>query len=226
MVQRPLVIAFDVNETLFSLDAIGRRLDAISAPGDTLQTWFAQVLSQGFALTAADSFVGFGELSRAVLARLLGDAAAAAYVLEAFAELDPHPDVRPALERLSEAGVPAVTLTNGHAETTRHLLERAGLDHLVTRCFDVGEVGMWKPAALPYERCALRCEVVPGRLGMVAVHSWDIHGARRAGLLTGYASRLEGKPVQHFEPAHVNGSDLVEVVEQLLELPARDRRPS
>ena len=217
--ERPLVIAFDVNETLFSLDAIRRRLDALDAPGDTLETWFSQVLSHGFALTAAGSFVPFSRLARAILARLLGDEAAAAHVLEAFAELDPHPDVRPALERLSEAGVPAVTLTNGHAEITRRLLVRAGLDHLVTRCFDVGEVGRWKPAALPYEHCALRCEVVPERLGMVAVHSWDIHGARRAGLVTGYASRLEGAPVGVFEPAHVIGADLVEVVERLLAPP-------
>jgi 2-haloacid dehalogenase len=221
MVERPLVIAFDVNETLFSLEAIRRRLDALGAPGDTLQTWFAQVLSDGFALTAAGSFAPFRELARAVLARLLDDDEAAAHVLEAFAELDPHPDVRPALELLSAAGVPAVTLTNGHAETTRALLARAGLDHLVTRCFDVGEVGRWKPAALPYEHCAHRCEVVPERLGMVAVHSWDIHGARRAGLITGYASRLEGAPIGVFERADVTGTDLVEVVEQLLDPPGR-----
>jgi 2-haloacid dehalogenase len=138
-------------------------------------------------------------------------------VLEAFGELEPHPDVQPALERLNDAGVPAVTLTNGHAETTRQLLHRAGLDHLVTRCFDVGEVSRWKPAALPYEHCAQRCEVVPERLGMVAAHSWDIHGARQAGLVTGYVSRLEGSSVPHFLPAHVHGANLVEVVERLLD---------
>lgn len=219
MVQRPLVVAFDVNETLFSLAAIRRRLDAIGAPGGTLETWFGQVLSQGFALTAAGSFVPFRDLARAVLARLLGDDEAAVHVLEAFGELDPHPDVQPALERLNHAGVPAVTLTNGHADTTRQLLHRAGLDHLVTRCFDVGEVSCWKPAALPYQHCAQRCEVAPERLGMVAVHSWDIHGARQAGLVTGYASRLESTPVPSFLPAHVDGNDLVEVVEHLLDLP-------
>jgi 2-haloacid dehalogenase len=219
MVQRPLVVAFDVNETLFSLEAIRRRLQAISAPDGTLDRWFGQVLSHGFALTAAGSYVAFRDVARSVLARLLGDDEAAAHVLEAFGELDPHPDVRPALEWLHLAGVPAVTLTNGHAETTRQLLRRAGLDHLVTRCFDVGEVRCWKPAALPYEHCAQRCEVGPNRLGMVAVHSWDIHGARQAGLTTGYANRLEGAPVANFLPAHVQGDDLVEVVEHLLDLP-------
>jgi 2-haloacid dehalogenase len=220
MVQRPLVIAFDVNETLFSLDAIRHRLDALGAAEDALETWFARVLSQGFALTAAGSYAPFRDLAHATLTRLLGDGDAAAHVLEAFAELEPHPDVRPALERLADAGVPAVTLTNGHADTTRRLLARAGMADLVARCLDVGEVTTWKPAALPYLHCARRCEVVPERLGMVAVHSWDIHGARRAGLVTGYASRLEGAPVSHFAPADVSGDGLVEVVERLLDLPA------
>lgn len=218
MPHRPHVVAFDVNETLFSLDAIRARLDQIGAPSGTLDAWFGQVLSRGFALAAAGSFAPFRDLAQTTLARMLDDGAAATSVLEAFEELDAHADVRPALERLAAAGVPAVTLTNGHAETTRRLLERAGLGHLVKRCFDVGVVERWKPAAPPYEYCARECGVAPQELAMVAVHSWDVHGARRAGLTAGYASRHEGRPVPLLEPAHVSGSDLVEVVEGLLDL--------
>ncbi len=221
MALRPRVIAFDVNETVFSLEAVGRALDRAGAPDGTLQRWFGQVLSDGFALTCAGDFVEFRRLALGALTRMLGDAAAAAPVLEAFDTLDPHPDVRPALERLETAGVPAVTLTNGHADTTRHLLARAGLDGLVARCHDVGEIGRWKPAAHAYLHCARRNEVAPDRLGMVAVHSWDIHGARRAGLVTGYASRHEGGAVPHFEPAHVAADDLIGVVDGLLALPER-----
>jgi 2-haloacid dehalogenase len=219
MVQRPLVVAFDVNETMFSLDAIRARLDRMGAPADTLETWFGQVLSRGFALAAAGSFAPFRDLAHTTLSRMLGDDDAATHVLEAFQHLEPHPDVRPALERLAAADVPAVTLTNGHADTTRHLLDRADLGDLVARCFDVGEVGRWKPAAPAYQHCAQQCGVPVERVAMVAVHSWDIHGARRAGLVTGYASRLEGQPVPLLEPAHVSGTDLVEVVDQLLGLP-------
>lgn len=222
MVLRPLVVAFDVNETLFSLQAIGRRLDDVGAPDGMLQRWFTQVLSDGFALTVTGDFAGFRDLALATLTRMLdGDEATAGRVLEAFAELDAHPDVRPALERLADAGVPAVTLTNGHAETTETLLERAGLRHLILRCHDVSEVRRWKPAPLAYRHCAQRNDVTPERLGMVAVHSWDIHGARRAGLCTGYASRLEGAPVGHFEPAHINAADLPGVIDQMLALPER-----
>lgn len=220
MAQRPLVVAFDVNETLFSLDAVGRRLDDAGAPTGTLQRWFSQVLSDGFAVTAAGGFMEFRQLALRWLIRMLDDEATASHVLDGFGELDPHDDVRPALERLAAAEVPAVTLTNGHAEMTDALLRRAGLRDLVAGCHDVGEVERWKPAALPYEHCAQRNSVTPQRLGMVAVHSWDIDGANRAGLVTGYASRHEGTHVGHFSPADVAADDLVGVIDGLLALPA------
>jgi 2-haloacid dehalogenase len=218
---RPLVIAFDVNETLFSLDAVGAALDDAGAPDGTLQRWFGQVLADGFALTCAGDFVGFRDLALDVLARMLGDESVAGSVLDAFARLDPHPDVAPALERLRAEGVRAVTLTNGHADMTSHLLERAGLRDLVAACHDVGEVERWKPAALPYEHCAQRNDATPERVALVAVHSWDIHGAARAGLVTGYASRHEGGAAAHFAPADVSATDLVGVIDGLLALPER-----
>jgi 2-haloacid dehalogenase len=221
MVLRPLVVAFDVNETLFSLEAVGRALDDVGAADGTLQRWFAQVLSTGFALTCAGDFVPFRDLALHSLARMVGDQTTAAEVLEAFSTLAPHPDVKPALERLVAAGVPAVTLTNGHADTTERLLERAGLRHLVAACHDVGEVQRWKPAALPYEHCAQRNDVTAERMAMVAVHSWDIHGARRAGLVTGYASRHEGAAFADFAAADVNAADLPGVIDGLLALPER-----
>lgn len=221
MVLRPLVVAFDVNETLFSLEAVGRALDGVGAPTGTLQQWFRQVLAHGFALTCAGDFVGFRPLALHTLRRMLGDDDTAEQVLDAFADLDAHADVRPALERLAEDGVPAVTLTNGHAEMTDHLLTRAGLRDLIAGCHDVGEVRRWKPAALPYEHCAQRNDVTPERMAMVAVHSWDLHGAKRAGLVTGWCSRLEQTPVTIYEPADVTAADLPGVVDGLLALPER-----
>ena len=219
MMPRPLVVAFDVNETLFSLDAIGQALDEVGAPAGTLQRWFSQVLLDGFALTCAGDFIAFRTLAARTLAAMLGDEAHATTVVDRFTHLDPHPDVRPALERLRDAEVPAVTLTNGHADITRHLLDRAGMGDLVRACHDVGEVKRWKPAALPYEHCARRYGLAPERMALVAVHAWDINGAHRAGLATGYARRHEGGRAAHFAAADVEGEDLVGVVDGLLGLP-------
>jgi 2-haloacid dehalogenase len=55
----------------------------------------------------------------------------------------------------------------------------------------------------------------------VAVHAWDCHGAKRAGLTTGWASRLEGRYGSLFASADVTGADLTEVAGGLLALPAR-----
>jgi 2-haloacid dehalogenase len=55
----------------------------------------------------------------------------------------------------------------------------------------------------------------------VAVHAWDCHGAHRAGLTTGWASRLEQHLAGVFVPADAVGTDLVEVARALVDLPER-----
>jgi 2-haloacid dehalogenase len=215
-------IAFDVNETLFSLDVLGRRIEKAGLPAESLPIWFTRVLRDGFALTATRDYRPFRDLAATHLAAVLraaglddGDDAVAA-IFSAFSELDPHPDVEPALRRLRQAGVPAVTLTNGHADTTRALLDRAGLGDLVVDCLSVDDVGIWKPAAAPYLHAASVLDLAPGDLAMIAVHSWDIHGAKRAGLRAGYCPRLEGAFVEGFATPDVTGADLVAVVEGLI----------
>jgi 2-haloacid dehalogenase len=54
---------------------------------------------------------------------------------------------------------------------------------------------------------------------MVAAHAWDVHGAVRAGLVGGWASRLEGSYPRTFDTPDVEGADLVEVLAALLALP-------
>jgi len=112
-----------------------------------------------------------------------------------------------------------VTLTNGGAKVTEALLERAGIAEHIERIIAVEEVHAWKPSAAPYLHAAHLCGVPPDRLALVAAHSWDIHGARRAGLVTGWVSRLEHSFPPTFAPADVTGDDLVQVVDRLLALP-------
>lgn len=66
-------------------------------------------------------------------------------MLAGFAELAPHPDVEPALDRLRAAGMRIMALSNGAAETTRRLFSRARLDSYVERVISIDEVQRWKP---------------------------------------------------------------------------------
>jgi 2-haloacid dehalogenase len=102
-----------------------------------------------------------------------------------------------------EADVRIVTLTNGSAATTTGLLERSGLHHYVERVVSVEAVRRWKPAPEPYRHAAAACGVPPDRMALVAAHAWDIHGAHRAGLLTGWVSRVENQWNDLFNPPDV-----------------------
>lgn len=217
---RPLAVAFDVVETLFSLDPVRSALDGLGAGPRGLDLFFARLLRDGFALAAAGDYRPFRHLADGAVEFALPASSdeARERVLAAFEELPAHPDAEPALARLVDAGVRVVALTNGGAAQTEALMERAGLDRYVEEVLAVEEAGRWKPAPSAYHHAARAVSLPPGRLALVAVHAWDVHGARRAGLLTGWASRLEGQFPQVFDRPDVSGRDLVEVVEGLMGL--------
>lgn len=136
-------------------------------------------------------------------------------MLAALAELDPYPDAHAAFARLADAGVRVATLTNGGAQHTRRLLERAGLADRVEVMIAVDEVEAYKPGAAPYRRAAERLRVEPGELTLVAAHGSDVLGTRAAGLQAIWIDRLESRwPFPLAEPRSAPG--LVEAVEVAL----------
>ncbi|MGH3664981.1 MAG: HAD-IA family hydrolase [Egibacteraceae bacterium] len=204
----PKVVAWDVNETLISLAGLEPLL-----PDGAMPLWFARILRDGFAHAATGQARSFAELAATHLRGVVDDPDA---VLTAFRQLDAYPDARPALERLRDAGVRSVTLTNGAKAVTEALMAHNDLADLFERYLSVDDVGVWKPRPEPYQHAAKVCGVDPADVALVAVHSWDIHGAKSAGLATGWCSRLEGSFVDGFAEPDVRGDDLVSVVESLL----------
>lgn len=225
MKPRPSVVAFDVVETLFSLEPLRARWCALGLPAEALELWFARLLRNAFALEASGTFQTFGEVARATLEVLLAEhglvaaAPALGEALAGFGELPAHADGAPALQLLHAAGVRLVALTNGEADNTRRLLGRAGLDRWIERVISIDEVRRWKPAREVYLHAARVMGVAPGALALVAAHAWDIHGAGRAGLVTGWVSRLERRFSAAMTPPDVVGATLVEVSRGLLALP-------
>jgi 2-haloacid dehalogenase len=212
-------VAFDVNETLFSLDRLGPAFVEIGLDPASVPLWFARLLRDGFALTAIGGYAPFAELAADALRGLdpaRVDDSAVARVLAGFRELDPRPDVAPAFAALRAAGVPAVTLTNGGAALVQVLLERAGLAGYVARCLSVDAVRRFKPAPEPYRYAAAELGVEAARIALVAAHPWDCAGARAAGLRAGWVNR-RGEPWPGvFGPPDVTGGDLPAVVTGLL----------
>lgn len=221
MAGRVEAVVFDVLETLLNVEAIAERLEEVGQPAAVLGPFFLRFQRDAMALTLAGDDADFTAVARQALNTETRQAMSSEdidHVLEGFAKVSAFPDALPALQKLSEAGVKIGCLTVGDPENTRSFLAAAGLASYVDEVVTSSAVGTWKPAPAVYHYSAesLGCEL--DRMALVAVHAWDCHGAKRAGALAGWCSRLEGEPGDVFEPADVRGDDLVEVVDGLLAL--------
>jgi 2-haloacid dehalogenase len=217
---RPDVVAFDVNETLLDLAPVSAALVERGEPAELLATVFGRTLLLGSAASMTGSWCSFRAAFEAALAQLTAlPAEQRAAVADTFLELVPHPDVEPALRRLTGAGVRAVTLSHGSPGVAEAGLARGGVSPLVERTLTSESIRTWKPDRAAYLWAAGVCGVAPERMALVAVHSWDVHGAQRAGLTGGWAARGEGTYAGVLDAPHVQGGSLVEVVDALLALP-------
>ena len=213
-IRRPEVLVLDVNETLSDMEPLRARFEAVGLPGHTLDTWFAATLRDGFALTAADSYGSFRTIGRDLLRSLLtADGLDASdetinSVLSGFTQLHAHPDVAPGLTRLHDLGLRLVTLTNGAAAMSERMFAEAGVLPLLEHRLDVEKPGRWKPHPAAYRYAAEVCGVEVDRMALVAVHPWDIDGARRAGLQGYYVDRRATPYPEAFLPPDLVVPDL------------------
>lgn len=212
-------VLLDVNETLFALSGLRPAFEATGVPLERMPLWFARVLRDGFALSAADDYATFGDIARSAFIGLDPNrltAKDADLVMQAFATLQPHPDVQQGLEELAAADVTVMTLTVGDVGLVRGLFAAAGLTEYVDGYLSSDAVERWKPSRQAYEYGLSQIGLPADRVALVACHSWDIHGAARVGMRTGFITRIESSPSPVFRRADVSGDTLPEVVSGLL----------
>jgi len=221
MSRRPEVVAFDVIDTLMSLEPLRERLTGLGQPPHMLEAWYTRTLRDGMALSATGDFVPFADVAAAALRALTHYTISDEQLAQVMAGLDDlpaFPDALPAITALTEAGLRVACLSNGSAYLVSSFVNRSGLGSLVDRVITIGEVYRWKPAGVVYLYAAEVLGVPPDRLALVAAHDWDCHGAKRAGLTTGFVSRKSGGFGAPFAPPDVTGDDLTEVAAKLLAL--------
>lgn len=216
------VVAFDVNETLSDLSPLSRRFADSGAPELAAKIWFASLLRDGFALTAAGSYAPFSAIGEQALRAVLADASvdhdiddALQHVMDGFADLDVHPDVPEGVRRLRAAGLRLVTLTNGSTDVAEHLLTKAGIRAEFEQLISVDSAGVWKPAPGSYHHAAKLCGVPLEQMLLVAVHPWDIDGAARAGMRTAWINRSSGPYPPYFSAPHLAVSALTELADRI-----------
>ncbi len=207
MPPRPSVVVFDVNETLSDLSPMSERFADLGVPGSMAKQWFAALLRDGFALTAAGASETFAVVGEGVLRSLLAAEEldrdlddAVEHVMSGFTALPVHADVAEGVQALRGLGLRLVTLTNGSTAVGEQLFARAGIREAFETLLSVEDAGAWKPAPASYAYAARTCGVEASEMLLVAVHPWDIDGASRAGLATCWVSRSGADYPGHFRP--------------------------
>lgn len=222
---RPTVLVFDVNETLSDLSPMGRSFEEVGAPPPLAKLWFASLLRDGFALTAAAASEPFSRISEGALRTVLAgveltrsEDEAVEHVLEDFSQLRLHRDVADGVRDLGRAGYRLVTLSNGATTLAERLLDEGGVRGEFEHLLSVEDAGTWKPAAAAYEYAASVAGVDVTELLLVAAHPWDTDGAARAGASSAWVNRSGGPYPGHFTAPRLTVSSIQELPEALARL--------
>jgi 2-haloacid dehalogenase len=224
MPNRPKVVAFDVFGTLFPLSPLAQLLPAGLGP-NALELWFARTLRDAFALAVTGDFHPFsevaGEALRVLLAEEAGgvDPALSEALIQRMSSLPPYVDVAEAFDRLATAGIRLVTLSNGSVLTAQNLLKQAKLDRYIDQMISAADVRCSKPCREVYEHLAAATREPPPHVALVSAHAWDVHGAKRAGLIGAWVKRAEPRYPSVMLPPDVQGKTLIELADALLLLP-------
>lgn len=159
-VKKPLVILFDVNETMLDMTPLKEKVNALMGTKDGFRIWFGMLLQYSLVDNSTGVYHEFPAIADATLdmaAKTLGkklkegDKKAALGLIK---QLKAYPDVEKGLELLKGAGYRLATLTKSPMQTQTAQLAYAGLTKYFEKTFSIDEVKKYKPALETYQYAA------------------------------------------------------------------------
>jgi 2-haloacid dehalogenase len=221
--KKPLVILFDVNETLLDMSPLKKKVNEVLGNKEGFRIWFGMLLQYSLVDNSTGSYHEFSAIADATLdmaAKTLGKEIKEQDKKQALAlikQLKAYPDVEKGLSMLKAAGYRLATLTNSASQTQMAQLNHAGLSKYFEQTLSVDEVKKYKPALESYKYAAKALGVNTGEMVMVAAHGWDIAGALAAGMQAGFIER-KGQSLYSLSPKpQYTGKDLVEMAKAIIE---------
>ena len=216
-------IAFDGFGTLFDLSALRTRTrQAASHEGDEL---FASLKNRlipwTWHLTASGDYKPFPELASLAVqaagreAGLRLERSRCDWIVEGLEELPLFDDVARGLEQLRGLRVPLAVLSNGTREGIDALIAHNGLEGVFDHVLVADSVKRFKPAREVYALAPDAFGAPADRVMLVSGHEWDVAGAARAGLGTGWLARGERFTPVLGQHADVEAPDLRDLAAQL-----------
>lgn len=218
----PRVIVFDLIGTLLDLQAMDAHFERFFGDALVRKEWFTQTLQLAMASVMTNAYEDFrvqADTALEITARrykvsMLGEEKN--LILGTLHKLRSYSDVAQNLQRLRDAGLRLATLTNSTVQAAEAQLTYAGLRDHFEQVISADEVRCFKPSPEVYHLAASRLAVGLDQVRLVSAHDWDVTGALRAGCAAAFVAR-PGQVMNPFGPQpDVRGTNLGEVVDQIL----------
>ena len=182
-------------------------------------------LDDTVAMAMVDQLTGgsnsLNELMAAAMRRRLrlagGDESGADSALRLISTMPAYLETAGALETLRGRGLRLGVLSQSSTQATDNVLRFAGLRDRFELVLSAQDTGMFKPDLRPYHYAVERTGAEDGNaVCMVSTHWWDVAGAKRAGLRTGWVARRERALLDTVPAPDYTGRDLAEVAEAIV----------
>ncbi|WP_082712274.1 haloacid dehalogenase type II [Vibrio tritonius] len=216
------VVLFDINETVLNLQMLRPKFKDLFGDENFMDTWFAMLLHTSTVSLVTSVKTDFGTLSRITLESLASKLSVNVTnqklddVLNTFASLPPHDDIKPALAQLRSAGFKVVALSNSSRNLITKQITNAGLNEYFDEVISVEEVNTFKPSFDAYKFASEKLKCDASDLRLVATHDWDTHGAMCAGLKAAYINRTGSIYNPLYRKTDINELTMGAVVEQII----------
>ncbi|SFB74624.1 2-haloacid dehalogenase [Flexibacter flexilis DSM 6793] len=222
---KPKVIFFDVNETLLDLEPLKRSVvKTLGGQKELGSLWFTTMLKYSLVATVAGQYFDFGKIGAATLIMVAQNNGIvlteedAKNAVKPILSLQPHVEVKEALELLKQHKYTLISFTNSSNKAVAQQLKNAGIIQLFDGSISVEDYGKYKPDTEVYHWAARKMQVQNSDCMLVAAHGWDIAGALWAGWQGAFIARA-GQQLFPLAPTpQINQKDLLKVAKEIVAL--------
>ena len=207
-------ICFDLF-TLFDPRSVARAAEALF-PGRGTELWNAWKTRQfeyAWLRAVGRRYVDFEAVTEAALVYAAQDqqlslpTQARRQLVDAYCDLEPWPDARPALLAWRQAGLKLAPLANYSPRMLRRLVSRNGLEPMFDALISSDAARTYKPDPRAYALGPSRLGLPAEQIAFSAFGGWDAAGAEWFGFPTFWVNRL-GVTAEQLVPPRASGPDL------------------
>ena len=217
-------VFFDMNETLLDLNLLKKKFRRHFQDEVIMKYWFSKLLHYSTVMGIMGEYADFAKLSKVALEAVFLEAGVrltpniSDEILGAFKDLAPYKDVRKAFKVLRNNNIRVIPVSNSSLAMMKEQLTNAGIIDLVDAYYSVDDVALYKPFKSIYLNVAQKEGLEVNEIAMVATHDWDLYGAKKVGLVTGYIKRKETVYNPYYLQPDVSSNDLVDLIDKIVAL--------